>query len=115
MTTPAAASKSINGVTCLYEAQISFTLTGIDHGVWTAYCAIDTYFESKGTVDDYRRWKGQCGFRADPIAADRLLTDNPIWPPREYFFKILEIRMEQVLKEWNWTVDRMEEEVKQYV
>ena len=113
MTTPRTSSKYVGGVTCLYEAQISVVLSGIDHGVWTAYCVVETYFDSEDNVDGYHDLKGQDGVRADPLAAGHKMVDDPIWAPREYFFRILEIRMTQVLREWNSIVDNMVEEVKQ--
>ena len=90
-------------------------MTGIDHGVWVAYGLIDNYFGSTETVDAYHELEGKGGVRADPLAAGQIMADQPIWSPREYFFKVFEIRINQVLREWNWIVDNLEEEVKRYV
>lgn len=112
---PINTSKSIGGLYCLYEAQISVTITGIDHWVWTAYGFVDNYFGSNETVEGYHKLKGQFRGRADPLAAGQLNADEPIWMPREYFFKVFEIRIKQVLKEWNRIVCTMEKEIKRYV
>jgi hypothetical protein len=112
---PMNVSKSTDGHHCLYEAQISVIVTGIDHWVWAAYGFVDTYFGSKETADSYHRLKGRFGGRADPLAAGELNADEPIWTPREYFLKVVEIRMKQVLKEWNRIVRTVEKEIKWYV
>jgi hypothetical protein len=86
--------------------------------VWTAYGFVDVYFDSEETVDGYDQMRGRrCRRwgRPDPLTAGRIVADEPIWMPREYFFKIFEIRMIQVLREWNWIVDQVEKAVKQYV
>lgn len=111
------APTSTEGLYCLHEATISVCVTGIDHWVWTAYGFIDTYFGSKETVDRYHQLRGTTGRhkgRADPLTAGRN-ADEPLWTPREYFFKVLENRMKQVLREWNEIVDKVEEKVKKYV
>jgi len=115
---PLNASTSTDGVHCLYEAQMSVVVTGIDHWVWVAYGFFDTYFESKDMVAWYDQLSGTRGRRkgrADPLAAGLIDADKPIWTPREYFFKVLEIRMNQVLREWNGIFLWVEKEVKQYV
>ncbi|KAH8585450.1 hypothetical protein B0O99DRAFT_603293, partial [Bisporella sp. PMI_857] len=112
---PLNASTSTDGAYCLYEAEVSVAVTGIDHWVWTAYGFVDTYFEPKENVDSYHHQLGGSAGpgRADPLAAGRLDADKPIWTPREYFFKVLEIRMNQVLREWNGIFLWAEKEVKQ--
>lgn len=83
---------------------MSVAVTGIDHWVWVAYCCVDTYFESKNMVEWYDKLTGTNGRtrrRADPFAAGRINADEPIRTPREYFFKVFEIRVLEVLREWN--------------
>ena len=94
--------------------QISVVVTGIDHWVWTAYCFVDSYFDSEGTVADYHQLRGR-DYQPDPLAAGRISASRPIWTPREYFLKVLEIRMSQVLREWNSILTYVEKEVKWYV
>lgn len=100
----------------LYEAHISVTVTGIDQWVWTAYGFVDVYFDSHETVEGYDQMRGRrCRRwgRADPLAAGQIVADEPIWVPREYFLKVFEIRMNQVLREWNWIVEKVGKKVKQ--
>jgi len=98
----------------LYEAKISVAVAGIDCSAWIAYGLVDTYFESDESVDRYHQWKG-CQGRADPLADGQIDANNPIWTPREYFLKVFEIRINQVRKEWRRIIDKVEDEVKQYV
>jgi hypothetical protein len=106
---------SVDRLYCLYEAQISITITGIDYRVWAAYGFVDNYFGSNETVEGYYKMKGRFRGQADPLAAGQLNADDPIWGPREYFFKVFDIRMKRVLKEWNWIVRIMEKDIKRYV
>jgi hypothetical protein len=114
MTTSASTDKRYS----LYEAQISVAMIGIDHWVWAAYGLVDTYFESderaKESVDRYDQLKGRRG-RPDPLAAGQIDASKPIWTPREYFLRVFEIRIKQVRGEWHNIVDKVENEVKQYV
>ncbi|KFZ18425.1 hypothetical protein V501_01227 [Pseudogymnoascus sp. VKM F-4519 (FW-2642)] len=95
----------------LHEAQISIVVTGVNNWVWTAYGFVDTYFGSKGTVEDYDKLKGRHGEREDPLAAGRLNGGEPIWTPREYFLRVVQSRIRKVLKEWNRIVRTVTEEV----
>ena len=108
------AATSADKLYCLYEAQISVAVTGIDHWVWTAYGFVDTYFGSKESVARYHRLKVHTG-RPDPLAAGQIDTNNPIWTPREYLFKVFEIRINEVLREWHVIIDKVEGDVKEYV
>jgi hypothetical protein len=99
----------------LYEAQMSFVVTGIDHWVWVGYGFVDTYFDSKETVDGYHTMRGPHQRRSDSLAAGQLNADEPIWTPREYFCKVFEIRINMVLKEWYLIVDKVDKGVEQYV
>jgi hypothetical protein len=98
----------------LYEAQTSVAVTGIDDFVWTAYGFVDTYFGSDESVDRYQRWTSRKA-RPDPLAAGQIEATLPIPTPREYFLKVLEIRIHQVRREMRHIVEIVENEIKQYV
>lgn len=98
----------------LYEAQISVAITGIDDSVWTAYGFVDTFCRPEESVKGYHQLTGQ-GCRPDPLAAGHFDVIVPIWTPRQYFLKVFEIRINQVLREWNLIVDMMENEVERYL
>jgi hypothetical protein len=111
-------SSSTDRTYALYEAQISIVVTGIDQYVWTAYGFVDTYFGSEESVEGYHQMKGRhCPRlgRPDPLAAGRIAADEPIWRPRDYFMKVLEIRTNHVVREWWYIGDKMEEEVARYI
>lgn len=110
-------SKSLSTPTderCLYEAQISVAVTGINHWVWTAYGLIDTYFGSAELVEQYHRWGaiGRPRVRADPLARGRFHAE---WTAIEYFFRVIEIRMNQDRDEWNNIAGQVPDDVKWYV
>lgn len=83
--------------------------------MWTGYGFVDTYFGSKGAVEDYDKLKGRHFEREDPLAAGRLNGGEPIWTPREYFLRVAQSRTREVLKEWNRIVRMVTEEVEGYV
>ena len=53
--------------------------------------------------------------RPDPLAAGEINAHEPIWMPREYFLTVFQVRIRQVLREWNYIADKVDEEVKEYV
>lgn len=102
----------------LYEAQTSVAVTGIDHWVWTAYGFVDTYFDSEESVDKYDRlsqnaWSRELG-RLDPLMGEPI-DSGKFSTPREYFLRVFEIRLLKVLREWRLIIDRVQDEVEQYV
>src|SRR3569833_2563643 len=100
-----------------YDAQISFAVTGFDHWTWTAYAFIDTNVDYKETVDGYHGIYQETGglFRPDPASAGLFDANKHCWAPREYFLKVFETRIKQVLKEWYGVVDWLQEAFNQYV
>ena len=100
---------------CLYEAQISVIVTGIDHQVWTTYGCFDTYYGTDETADSYLN-KGLITNRmGDPLTASKFRSNGLPSTPREYFFKVFEIRLIQVLRQWEAIVELMEEDVEMCV
>jgi hypothetical protein len=99
---------------CVYEAHLAVAVTGIDHQVWTAYCFVDTYFGTEDSVHSYDQIDG-IGARPDPLAAGRLDANMPMGDPRAYFFKIFEIRMQLVVRNWNAVIDNTKKKIEQYV
>ena len=102
------------GGQCLCETQISVTVTGIDHRVWTAYGLFDTYHGSDDSVETYLQAEARTG-GPDPLTAGQLTAHSLIWTPREYFFKVFEIRINQVRRQWRAIIDEVEEDVEKYV
>lgn len=105
----------------LYEAEISCTLCGWDHWVWAAYMFVDTYYDSPERREDVQKyedlWNGkeEIPCRVDPLTAEKTILDNAIQQPREYWLKVLKVRVLQVLKEWYKVVTTMKESIEYYV
>jgi hypothetical protein len=101
----------------IHEAAISLVVCGSDNWRWVAYAFIDTNaISDNDNLSEEVESHGD--FRGDPIASEPGLEVNandPIWDPREYFLMILEIRIRQVLREWQYLVRRVECSIKQYV
>lgn len=94
---------------CLYEAQISVVIVGVDEWVWTAYCCTENYFGSEETVQFYHE-RG-----LDAPSGGARPTHYPVWNPREYFLFILALRVNQITKEWSNTVIALEERLQYHV
>lgn len=99
----------------IHEASISFALCGLDHWRWTAFAFADTAFDDHDLQEDLLSYNG---FQQDPIAQISdpwILANQPIWDPREYFLTVLNVRIAQVGKEWQYLVRKVEQGIKQYV
>ena len=99
----------------IHEAQISLAICGSDDSRWVAYAFVDTEFAGVSR-DEY---EDNFEINEDPIASDsrgrEVEADSPIWDPREYFLRIVDIRMKQVLGEWTYLIRVVERSVKGYV
>lgn len=118
LSTPGTESAPMGNLYCLYDAQISAVVTGIDDSVWTAYGFVDTYFGSKESVNGYDELKGilKSGkSRPDPLTAGLLDNDTPALTPREYFFTALKVRINEVRREWHAIIDKLESDINKYV
>jgi hypothetical protein len=113
---PTSLSPSADTFYCLYEAQVSVAITGIDHWVWTAYGIVDSYFGSRESFNAYHQMTSRSNAsRPDPLADGRISTNNTIWTPREYFFEVLDVRIIEVRRQWNAILGKIEDEINQYV
>ena len=100
----------------MQEAQFSLCLIGIDHWNWTAYAFVDPGPASEDSVDGYHEAHTTKGLPPpDPLAAGRFPVYDPVKQcPREYFLKILEIRVKLIFREWHRAERWAEEQIKQY-
>lgn len=104
----------------LYEAQISCVVAGSDEWRWVAYCFVDTYFdadeEAKETVQSYHEDSLVTeGMRADPLTFGVTNADDPIQNPKAYFLMVFQIRINQVKREWQNVVAKVQQSVREYV
>ncbi|KAK4212321.1 hypothetical protein QBC37DRAFT_388944 [Rhypophila decipiens] len=96
----------------IYETQISVAVTGVDHYRWTAWGIVDdTWFEPGDTLSGY--YEGpESGSQPDPLLAGQLDVDPPERDPRLYFLRIFEIRIGTVVREWEYILHALQEEIR---
>ncbi len=100
----------------LYEAQLSVCVTGSNDRVWTATAFQDNYFQGpdEDMVTRCGRLTDSHGvFQADPLTAGEKDANVPIWNPREYFLRVVEIQVDRVRKELHQIVSILQERVEQ--
>jgi len=107
---------------CLYEAQISCLVSGIDQWSWVAYAFVDTYYKGANNTESATFYRDSIleetesgGVKPDALSGGRLDANRPVWWPKEYFLRVLEPRVEQVKQEWLNTVSRLLSAVELYV
>jgi hypothetical protein len=61
---------------CIYEAQLSVMITGVDDWVWTSYCFIDRYFRAKDTNETVESYLSPRSKR-DPRLAEFITQIHP--------------------------------------
>lgn len=95
----------------LHRVQISFVIHGFDEWNWTAWAFEDTdheLHESDDLAADAGVGDDEAVLIEDPIASGLLNANDPIWKPREYFTKVLEIRIKKVREEWDALVHMLQ-------
>ena len=98
----------------LYEAQLSVSVSGVDHWRWIAYAFVDAWFPQCKSVYEYNQ-ESVTGARPDPLAAGMIDIDPPERNPREYFLRVFEIRIKEVKIEWDFILQTFREEIQRYV
>lgn len=98
---------------CLYEAQISCIVAGIDDQVWTTIATVDTYFDRNASKDsiDYLRRKNSGG-PFDLIYRGKGGCDPNQVDAREYFLEVLSRWIERTRLEYEHVVSTMEDIIK---
>ncbi|KAH3954923.1 hypothetical protein HBI81_077290 [Parastagonospora nodorum] len=91
------------------ESQISVVICGWDNQNWVGWGLFNT---SSDPTDEYDP-EDQRELREDYYAADGeggtvIDADEPIWDPRRYWLRIIDVRLQLVLKEWVWLVRNLE-------
>ncbi|KAM6537878.1 hypothetical protein FALCPG4_003777 [Fusarium falciforme] len=81
---------------CIYEAQVSCLVAGLDNHSWVAYLFLDTYYQEESSSESVEFYHSQEDLRTDPLTAGIRDSDMPIWTPREYFLVVYECRLQQV-------------------
>ena len=93
----------------IHEVQATCIVAGSDDWRWVGYGFVDA------EIDGYLTDLSEVDLSFDRIAAGELEANIPIWRPRDYWLKVFEIRIEQVRKEWEYLIHKLEFSVNQYV
>lgn len=99
----------------VYEGQVSCVVTGIDEWRWVAYCLTDSFFdEEAGETEPQYGIDVSSGVHANPFAYGATDAEIPMKRPREFFLKILEIRVNQVKREWQRVARKVHQSIRKY-
>jgi len=98
------------------ESQISVVICGWDNQNWVGWGLFNTSSDPTEEFDP----EDQRDLREDYFAADGeggpvVDADDPTWDPRLYWLRIIDIRLQLVLKEWVWLVRNLEAGVTAWV
>lgn len=93
----------------MYEAEISYVVTGSDDSRWIGYAFMDT------GLDDLLTELSEDALSFDWVAAGEIDAKHPLWRPRDHWVRVFDIRIEQVRKEWDYLIYKLEPAVNQYV
>jgi hypothetical protein len=104
---------------CIYEAQISCLVAGLDDSSYIGYAFVDTYHngpKNDESVVEYDEKSTMPGHYAmDPLSGGMLQAERPFWSPRIYFLRLLEFRIEQVKQEWINVIFMIQKKTSSYV
>lgn len=110
MKLPCTIESSLDGWIC--DAQVSVLVSVVDVCGWTAYMFEDTYHKACEPAKELDIFCSKPGFYFPDALTAGALDSTRLIGPREYFVKVLRIRIDQVFREWQLVVDRLEEIVK---
>jgi hypothetical protein len=93
----------------IQDAQISFVVIGYDDWRWTGYGFVDS------EIDGILAQATKQDLQFDPITTNQIDSNLSFQKPRDYWIKILEIRILYVKRMWDYLVHKLELGVDQYV
>lgn len=103
----------------IFPAKYSFAVTGIDEWRWTAYCFVDTLFDTDDDAECVSNYVGNSqgpgGMHLDPCTAGEEFMDNVVQDPRKYFLRVLAARLACISEEWRRIAHKVEGSVDLYV
>ncbi|KAH8898960.1 hypothetical protein GQ53DRAFT_817181 [Thozetella sp. PMI_491] len=99
---------------CLYEAQISIAITGIDNWRWSAWAFADAFFDKQESAQHYHdETMGQ--ERPDPLMRGlSLFYKEHEQDPRKYFLAVCCIWVKKIEDEWRDIIRLTRETVEQF-
>ncbi|KAI0160105.1 hypothetical protein GGR57DRAFT_407509 [Xylariaceae sp. FL1272] len=103
----------------LYEAQMSLCISGYDDYTWTGYFLIDLFYKKPGKIPrmedicDYEG-TGNKGYIPDPLTVGSSTFNDMIRAPREYFLRVLTVRIQEVASEWVNLEEKLQDSVENF-
>lgn len=110
MQLPCTLESSLGGWVC--DSQVSVLVSVVDVYGWTAYMFEDTYYKAREPSKELDVFCSKPGFYFPDALTAGIYDSTRFIGPREYFVKVLQIRIDQAFREWQLVVDRLEEIVK---
>ena len=101
----------------LHEANVSVVVCGWDHWRWVGW-AFSNIVSDPTSRDEEAPEVAEDHFATDGSGPEdvRFVDSNdPIWEPREYWLRIVNIRMSMIHKEWKWLVCNVEQCIEAWV
>jgi hypothetical protein len=93
----------------IQESQISVVICGWDNQNWVGWGMFNTLSDP---TDDFaledERIVNEDYYATDGEDGPVIDANDPIWDPRRYWLRIIDIRVQLVLKEWIWLVRNIE-------
>ncbi|KAK1981825.1 hypothetical protein LZ30DRAFT_70477 [Colletotrichum cereale] len=105
----------------IYSSHVSLVVTGYDQFRWTGVGVAEAWFEDKRDEDpspdtvaryEYDYQDAGCLYILDPLCRGKGDTLSPIWSPRSYFIHALEVRLEQIYREWEGVLSHFHKSIK---
>jgi hypothetical protein len=99
----------------IYQAHISVVICGWTNTNWTGYAFVNTGLKEEPYqefAEDEQKHDLFAADKEEDFASD---ADLPIWDARRYWLRIVSIRCQLVVREWNYLVNTVEEGVKSRV
>ncbi|KAK5554436.1 hypothetical protein LTR46_007634 [Exophiala xenobiotica] len=99
----------------LYEAQISCVVSAIDEWKWVAYGFVDSYFDDENG-ENSRTYDQDTlnGIHTGPFEYGITEADKPPAKARDFFCKVLRIRLKQISQEWEEVLRNLEKSFSGY-
>ncbi|KAF2997741.1 hypothetical protein E8E14_004176 [Neopestalotiopsis sp. 37M] len=101
----------------IYQAQLSFLVSGVDNMSWVGYCFVDTYHDGVDSEDAVQNYAATSPdeIHMDPASGGNFPASPPFWSPRVYFLQVLQFRIGMIKAEWTNVVSMIQSRVEPHV
>lgn len=111
------------------EDHVSIVLCGMDEFKWTGWGFVNTTsdptIEDSKDDDEGEEDQNEAGDDYEGVNEDYFATDgvdelavydeDALWDPRRYWLRTIDVRVQSILKEWEWLVKNVEHGVETWV